>query len=183
MTLLALLPAHLLPLTGCRLEPASTLDSVASTTLTQASSTGAPAVGDSATSSRPAVESMGLTALAAEYRALRTLRGHSSRPPGKWLDAVDAAGGRKDRVMGELGKRLGAGTTRLDPLTALLGAPDDVARPGSTLWALAMSVRRPDGGGAVDELEVYEWRGLHDLLFFEVRQGRVLRSDWWAAGD
>jgi hypothetical protein len=126
---------------------------------------------------------MGLTTLAAEYRALRTLRGHSSRPPGKWLDAVDAAGGRKERVMGELGKRLGAGTTRLEPLTALLGAPDDVARPGSTIWSLAMSVRRPDGGGAVDELEVYEWRGLHDFLFFEVRQGRVLRSDWWAAGD
>lgn len=182
--LLALLPAQIVAVAGCRVEPTSTPGAATSTTLTQATVTTGPPVRDSGTpDARPPVESMGLAALAAEYRTLRTLPGHSSRPSAKWNDVVDAAGGRKERVMVELGKRLGTGTQRLSPLVALLGAPDAVALPGSPLWTLAMSIRRPDGGGAADELEVYEWRGQHDFLFFEVRQGTVLRSDWWQAGD
>ena len=182
--LLALLPAHILAVAGCRVEPTSTPGAATSTRLAQATVTTGPPVRDSgAPDARPPVESMGLAALAAEYRTLRTLTGHSSRPPAKWNDVVDAAGGRKERVMAELGKRLGTGTTRLSPLVAWLGAPDDVALPGSSLWTLAMSVRRPDGGGAVDELEIYEWRGQHDFLFFEVQKGTVLRAGWWQAGD
>jgi hypothetical protein len=57
-----------------------------------------------------------------------------------------------------------------------MGEPDRVVHPGDPLWGLA------ENDGA-DALFVYEWRGLHDFLFFAIANDRVLRAGWWMAGE
>jgi hypothetical protein len=125
------------------------------------------------------VSRMTVEALASEYRRLRRVHGHMSGAPGHWVDEVDSAGGAKDRVMGELGRRLGGGTSRARVVT-LMGAPDSVLHPGDPGWETARQSRRSDAG-VVDEALIYWWRGGHDYLIFDVDQGHVVGSHWYAA--
>lgn len=113
--------------------------------------------------------------LGAEFRHLRTVLGHFGATPGPWNDAVDRFGGRKHVVMTELGKSLGAPGTARAQVIATLGDPDEIARPGEELWSYV----HPDASGS--EMLVYHWRGRHDFLYFLVRDGKVLRADWWMA--
>ena len=99
-----------------------------------------------------------LTSLGREYQELRKQKGHFTGG-GEWNDAVDRWDGRKHQVMAELDKMLvGQGT---ETLLAVMGQPD--ARDG-THW-------------------VYYWRGRHDYLFFDCQGGKIVRSDWWMAGE
>lgn len=98
------------------------------------------------------------SSLGLEYQELRKVRGHFTGG-GAWNDEVDHWKGRKHQVMSELGQQLGqADTARL---LATMGEPD--AREGQQ-W-------------------IYYWRGRHDYLFFVVDGSRVLRSQWWMAGE
>jgi len=116
-----------------------------------------------------------LAGLAAEYRSLRALSGHFSG--GEWNDAVDRFGGRKHEVMLRLGEALGDGARTKKEVVALLGAPDQVLKPGDLMFRHAY-----DGGDErVRELLVYQWRGGHDFLFFTSDGTHVIGSGWWAA--
>lgn len=113
--------------------------------------------------------------LAAEFRALRTQRGHFSG--GEWHDAVDRWGGRKHRVMLELAEALGSGNHTRAGVIALMGEPDEVLPKGQRA-----SMGAYNGNDArVSELLVYEWRGRHDFLFFTSDGTRVFAADWWFA--
>ena len=109
-------------------------------------------------------------ALAAEWRELRQIKGHFSGGS-EWVEAIDSWRGRKHVVLAELGELLGHPGTPESRVLSLLGEPDR-----RTAGAL---VRTPDG----TSLLVYQWRGLHDFLYFVLRDGRVVRSDWWMAGE
>lgn len=100
-----------------------------------------------------------LQELGQEYQELRKQKGHFSGG-GEWNPAVDRWAGRKHEVMAELGKALGPGQTS-ETLLAVMGEPD--AREGSH-W-------------------LYFWRGRHDYLFFDCRAGKILKSEWWMAGE
>jgi hypothetical protein len=120
-----------------------------------------------------------LEALASEYRRLRKIHGHMSGAPGHWVDEVDSAGGAKDRVMQELGRRFDRGTSRAR-VVALMGGPDSVLHSGDPGWETARQSRQSDAG-VVDEALIYWWRGAHDYLIFDVDHGRVVGSHWYAA--
>ncbi|MBN9416303.1 MAG: hypothetical protein J0I12_12745 [Candidatus Eremiobacteraeota bacterium] len=95
--------------------------------------------------------------LGQEYQEFRKQRGHFSG--GDWNAALDRWDGRKHQVMVELGERLGEGSTRT--LLEIMGEPD--AREGSN-W-------------------LYYWRGRHDYLFFHCLGEKVLKAEWWMAGE
>lgn len=116
-----------------------------------------------------------LTGLAAEYRTLRLQSGHFSG--GEWNDAVDRFGGRKHVVMTRLGELLGDGKHTRAEVVTLMGAPDEVLKPGDMMYPHAYS----GGDARVRELLVYQWRGGHDFLYFMSDGERVLGHGWWAA--
>ena len=115
--------------------------------------------------------------LAAEFRALRTQRGHFSG--GEWNDAVDRWGGRKHQVMVELAEALGDGTRARADVVRLMGEPDEVLRKDRRAFTDAYN----GNDARVRELLVYEWRGRHDFLFFTSDDARVLGAEWWFAGE
>jgi hypothetical protein len=110
-------------------------------------------------------QSTHLRAVARRYRALR------------WRK-LDEWGSEKHRIMTELGALLGAGSYEVSALRRYMGAPDHVARKGSTAWTFAM----PQNENTT-AIWVYEWRGMHDFLFFETDGKKVLRSDFFFAGE
>lgn len=100
-----------------------------------------------------------LTSLGREYQELRKQSGHFSGG-GEWNSKVDRWNGRKHQVMAELAEKLGSGqSTQI--LLAVMGEPD--ARQGSQ-W-------------------LYYWRGRHDYLIFDCQQGKIVKSEWWMAGE
>jgi hypothetical protein len=140
-----------------------------------------PAVEDAGVApSEVDVRTASLEELATEYASLRKIHGHMSGAPGSWIDDVDSFGGRKHRVMAELGSRLDGGVSRTR-LVALIGEPDGTAHEGDDGW-LAMARRSP-GGKEATEMLVYEWRGRHDFLFFAARDRQITGSGWWMAGE
>ena len=100
-----------------------------------------------------------LKSLGQEYQELRKQKGHFTGG-GEWNNAVDRWDGRKHQVMGELGELLSTGEST-ERLLSVMGEPD--ARDGSH-W-------------------VYYWRGRHDYLFFDCKDGKIVKSDWWMAGE
>jgi hypothetical protein len=109
-----------------------------------------------------------LTLLAAEYRAIRA----EPRSP--------ANDQRKGALMDQLGRHLGDGTHTRADVTLLMGPPDEIAVPGSLIFAFVSVGRRPPRG---KELLVYHARGGHDLVYFDCDGPAVLGSGWWMAGD
>lgn len=115
---------------------------------------------------------LALQDLGAEFRELRSVRGHFGG--GGWVEAVDAWGGRKHQLMQELGEALAdAPEIRIQEI---MGPPDCVSRPGDLSWTL---VAPPAG----THLLVYEWRGMHDFLYFARDGSAALGSGWWMAGE
>ena len=113
--------------------------------------------------------------LGREFRSLRAQPGHFSG--GAWNDAVDRFGGRKQQVMLALAQLFGDGTHAVAEIEAVMGPPDEVLKPGDTMYAQAYS----GGDARVHELIVYQWRGGHDFLYFASDGRLALASGWWAA--
>jgi hypothetical protein len=116
-------------------------------------------------------------ALSAEFKSLRVQSGHFSG--GSWNEAVDKFGGRKHEVMLNLEEALGDGTHARSEVVALLGEPDQVLRAGETMFRDSYN----GGDPRVSELLVYQWRGMHDYLFFTSDGAQVLGSAWWNAWE
>lgn len=110
--------------------------------------------------------------LGAEFRELRTVRGHFGG--GSWVEAVDAWGGRKHQIMGELGEALAKAPESC--IREIMGPPDAVSHPGDLSWTLV-------GPAAGTHLLVYEWRGMHDFLYFTRDGSAALGYGWWMAGE
>lgn len=107
-------------------------------------------------------------ALGAELRALRKQPRHGME---KW-------GARRHELMGRLARSLGDGKHTRQRVIEVMGPPDRTAKPDDSLWKLA----GPSDGST--ELLIYEWRGLHDFLYFELTSdGTVSGSGWWMAGE
>lgn len=113
--------------------------------------------------------------LGAEFRVLRQQSGHFSG--GAWNDDVDKWGGRKHQVMIALATALGDGKHTRAEIVAVMGEPDAVLKPGQYMFGIAYDGRDQ----RVRELIVYEWRGMHDFLFFTSDGESVFGADWWAA--
>lgn len=67
-------------------------------------------------------------------------------------------------------------TTRAK-IIAEMGPPDRIAKADSELWGMALGPDAPTDG----ELLIYEWRGLHDFVWFLVDGDAVQKADWWMA--
>jgi hypothetical protein len=94
-----------------------------------------------------------------EFQALRKERGHFSGGE-SWNARVDAWNGRKHQLMGELMKVLETGQSE-ETLVNLLGKPDEL---DESSW-------------------VYYWRGKHDYLIFDLKDGFTTGARWWMAGE
>ena len=136
----------------------------------------ASAPGDPA-ETRDAVEE-----LAAEFRSLRTIKGHFDG--GTWDDDLDKWMGRKHQLMIQLGSRLSAGQYSKTQVIRLLAPPDLIASEGDDLFDLVNSLpesEKPAPGPC--ELLIYYWRGMHDFLYFTCQGETIINSGWWHAGD
>ncbi|MBX7219339.1 MAG: hypothetical protein K1Y36_05300 [Blastocatellia bacterium] len=79
------------------------------------------------------------------------------------------------QVMAELGEKLPGCRVKTSQVTGLLGQPDKVFESGQ----VHEGNRVPKGETHLG----YQWRGGHDVLYLIVVKGRVVRSDWWFAGE
>lgn len=104
--------------------------------------------------------------LAKEWAELRDVRGHFQG--GTWNEDADSWKGRKFKVMTELGELLGKPGTTQAHLLEVMGDPDH------TNTSL---VEAPPGS----QTFIYEWRGMHDFLYFVCSGGKVIKSGWWMA--
>lgn len=120
--------------------------------------------------------------LIAEYLTLRPVPGQFTS--GSWNEDVDLWQGRKHSAMLELGTRLGTGNFNCTQLTQLLEQPDHTVQGGDPLHDLIQTLPtyEPPHNEAAEFL-IYEWRGIHDFLFFVCEDGRITGSDWWYAGE
>ena len=136
----------------------------------------ASAPGDPA-ETRDAVEE-----LAAEFRSLRTIKGHFEG--GTWDDDLDKWMGRKHQLMIQLGSRLSAGQYSKTQVIQLLAPPDLTASEADDAFDLVSSLpefEKPVTGPC--ELLIYYWRGMHDFLYFTSQGETIINSGWWHAGD
>ena len=120
--------------------------------------------------------------IAAEFRSLRTLKGHFEG--GIWNDDLDKWMGRKHQLMIQLGSRLGAGEYSKAQVIQLLAPPDLTASEGDDLFDLVSSLpefEKPATGPY--EFLIYYWRGMHDFLYFTSQGETIIVSGWWYAGD
>jgi hypothetical protein len=120
--------------------------------------------------------------IAAEFRSLRTLKGHFEG--GTWDDDLDKWMGRKHQLMIQLGSRLGAGQHSKAQVIQLLAPPDLTASEGDDLFDVVSSLpefEKPATGPY--ELLIYYWRGMHDFLYFTSQDETIINSGWWYAGD
>ena len=119
---------------------------------------------------------------AAEFRSLRTIKGHFEG--GTWNNKVDRWMGRKHQIMIQLGSRLGTGDCSKAQIIQLLGPPDLSARKGDVPFDLVNSLpefKKP--ATALYELLIYYWRGTHDFLYFTSQGETIFNSGWWYAGE
>jgi len=120
--------------------------------------------------------------IAAEFRNLRTIKGHFEG--GTWKDDVDKWMGRKHQLMIQLGSRLGAGEYSKTQIIQWLGSPDLIAREGDDTFDLVSSLpkfEKPATGPY--ELLIYYWRGTHDFLYLTSQGESIINSGWWYAGE
>jgi hypothetical protein len=136
-----------------------------------ASSSEQPARSEAAVTER-ALSTMTLEDVAAEYRRLRPV------PIRLGLSTRDRDAERKVDALHVLGDRLGAGTPKAR-VVALLGAPDETARPGDELWAYA----KHDAAATATELLVYDVLPRHTFLWFLVADDVVVATDWFRARE
>jgi hypothetical protein len=115
------------------------------------------------------------TDLAAQWQALRPLRGHFDGAP--WNADVDQWQGRKHVLMQALAAQAASEQLTRAALTQRMGAPDALWQPGQPAHAHALEQAQWRGTPA-GELLVYHWRGEHDRLLFAIGNGRVVATGW-----
>jgi len=112
---------------------------------------------------------------AQEYREMRKI---SPSPSNEFTQ-------RKADVMDELRQCLEAGKVDRKRIIQLMGAPDHVARKGSDLYQWALHSLKfsetPRGLEKAKDALIYEWRGLHDFMFFITDGKQPMISGWWMA--
>lgn len=123
---------------------------------------------------------------AAEWRALRGVRGHFEG--GAFNEAVDRWQGRKHVLMQQLAQALLAERASAAQLRARMGEPDAVldarAPAQARLLQRAADAAVPPGalaqrGAARPEaLWLYRWRGARDQLAFALTADRVVATAW-----
>ena len=122
---------------------------------------------------RTAPAELSLDALGKEFRRLRAADRRPRQTPQEEEDTFQW-GGRMQLVMNELQRRLGRVGTEQHRLVEIMGEPYEWLAPGQTnFWYQGHA-------GSDTTVYVYLWsvhRG--DLLYFEVLDGKVTRSDWW----
>jgi hypothetical protein len=114
--------------------------------------------------------------LAAQWQALRSLRGHFDGAA--WHVDVDRWQGRKHVLMQALAARALDERLARDALTRRMGAPDAVWLAGQPAHASALEQAQWRGGPPGNELLVYDWRGQHDRLLFALHDGHVVATGW-----
>ena len=119
--------------------------------------------------------------LAEEFRVLRPVQGHFDG--GEWQDEVDQWQGRKHRLMLELETQLDDRDFSRTQLVTLLGPPDHTVTGGDPLFEQIKSLPTYELFTEVDEFLVYEWRGVHDFLFFAIQDDHLTGSDWWYSNE
>lgn len=121
--------------------------------------------------------------LVGQYLALRPVLGQFNG--GEWNDDVDRWMGRKHAAMLELGTALSGGNISCPQLTELLQQPDHTVQGGDDpLYELIQTLPAYETSQEeAAQFLVYEWRGVHDFLFFVCENGRITGSDWWYAGE
>jgi hypothetical protein len=112
---------------------------------------------------------------AQEYREMRKI----SPPPSKVFTQ------RKAEVMDELRQCLEVGKADQKRIIQLMGSPDHLAKKGSDLYQLALHSLKfsetPRGLEKAKDALIYEWRGLHDFMFFITDGKQLIISGWWMA--
>lgn len=113
--------------------------------------------------------------LAAQWRALRTQRGHFD---GAAFNAdVDRWQGRKHVLMQQLAAHALEQRLHSGALRRLLGTPDETWREGQGDHAAALQQARWQGTPR-GTLAVFHWRGRHDRLVFALHADRVVAAGW-----
>lgn len=106
------------------------------------------------------------------------------RVHGEWNEEVDAPGGRKATIMGELARRL-APPLRRARIVELLGPPDreirDIDGDAGLVEGQRYFLRLTDA--RTTAFLCYEWRASHDFVYVELRGEDVVKVSWWMAGD
>lgn len=123
---------------------------------------------------------------AAEWRALRGLRGHFEG--GAFNEAVDRWQGRKHVLMQQFAQALQGERASAAQVRARMGAPDaalDARQPAQArlLQRVLSSAVPPgaitlDGATQPDALWLYRWRGARDQLVFALTADRVVATAW-----
>jgi hypothetical protein len=113
---------------------------------------------------------------AAQWQALRPLRGHFDGAA--WNADVDRWQGRKHVLMQTLAAQALDERLVRDALVRRMGAPDAVWRAGQSAHAMALEQAQWRGGSPGAELLVYHWRGQHDRLLFALHDGHVVATGW-----
>lgn len=116
--------------------------------------------------------------LAAQWQALRPLRGHFDGAA--WNADVDRWQGRKHVLMQALAAQALSERLSREALMQRMGAPDALWRAGDAAQASAIEQARWQGTPR-GELMVYHWRGQHDRLLFAVDKGHVVATGWLMA--
>lgn len=120
--------------------------------------------------------------LTGEFRRLRAIRGHFQG--GAWNRDVDSWNGRKHQVMAALGTHFSKKGNAAAQVVQSMGEPDQQVCRGEPGYAdlLQKLLSKKDHTPAACYL-VYYWRGPRDFLYFIVKDGVIIRSGWWYAGE
>jgi len=118
-----------------------------------------------------------LPALSREYRELRKTPSEP-KPSTEFIQ-------HKAEVMDQLRQCLDYMKADRKLVVDTLGAPDRIVKKGELLYKMAFdSVKFSETPPHLDQAKealIYEWRGLHDFMFFLMDGKKVILSSWWAA--
>jgi hypothetical protein len=118
--------------------------------------------------------------LAAQWRALRSRRGHFDGAP--FDPEIDLWQGRKHVLMQQLAARALASRQRRPALIASLGTPDADWPAGSPAQMQALREAQWESEPPVNAAVLaYDWRAQRDRLVIALDGDRVAAIGWWLA--
>jgi hypothetical protein len=122
-----------------------------------------------------------LTALAAQYQTLWARQ--KALPQGEFDKELRGSGGQLEKVLTELGQRLGKSKYTEQDIVRIMGEPDARKTAGEFLPP-SIDHRAPRGVIEKDKtILIYFWRGWHDYLFFVSQRGKITGAYWYLAGE